>query len=107
VDILMGTFTKAFGSVGGYLAGDKVRSLACCRLENAVVFIACLFPVQDLIQYIRQVCYATQCSAPLSPPAVQQAISAFKIILGEDGTDIGAQHCQTLPLACSRVWLLG
>jgi serine palmitoyltransferase len=24
VDILMGTFTKSFGSVGGYIAGDKV-----------------------------------------------------------------------------------
>lgn len=24
VDVLMGTFTKAFGSVGGYLAGSKV-----------------------------------------------------------------------------------
>lgn len=24
VDILMGTFTKAFGSVGGYIAGSKV-----------------------------------------------------------------------------------
>lgn len=25
VDILMGTFTKSFGSVGGYIAGDKVE----------------------------------------------------------------------------------
>lgn len=24
VDILMGTFTKSFGAVGGYIAGDKV-----------------------------------------------------------------------------------
>lgn len=24
IDILMGTFTKAFGSVGGYISGDKV-----------------------------------------------------------------------------------
>lgn len=41
VDILMGTFTKAFGSVGGYLAGDKVRWLPCLLpSENAVRFIA-------------------------------------------------------------------
>lgn len=25
VDILMGTFTKSFGSAGGYIAGTKVR----------------------------------------------------------------------------------
>ena len=27
IDILMGTFTKSFGSAGGYIAGNKVRSL--------------------------------------------------------------------------------
>lgn len=27
VDILMGTFTKSFGSAGGYIAGSKVSSL--------------------------------------------------------------------------------
>ena len=25
VDIMMGTFTKSFGSVGGYIAADKVH----------------------------------------------------------------------------------
>lgn len=25
VDVLMGTFTKSFGAVGGYIAGKKVR----------------------------------------------------------------------------------
>lgn len=27
IDILMGTFTKSFGSAGGYIAGTKVISL--------------------------------------------------------------------------------
>ena len=27
IDILMGTFTKSFGSAGGYIAGSKVRKL--------------------------------------------------------------------------------
>ena len=26
VDVLMGTFTKSFGSAGGYIAGSKVRN---------------------------------------------------------------------------------
>jgi len=27
IDILMGTFTKSFGSAGGYIAGRKVRNI--------------------------------------------------------------------------------
>ena len=32
VDILMGTFTKSFGSAGGYIAGNKVRSFMIIKL---------------------------------------------------------------------------
>jgi len=66
IDILMGTFTKSFGAVGGYIAGDK-----------------------DLCDSLRADCATAQFSAGLSPPAVQQVISAFKIIMGEDGSDLG------------------
>jgi len=40
VDIMMGTFTKSFGSAGGYIGGSKVRPnqlldllLSCCSAE--------------------------------------------------------------------------
>jgi serine palmitoyltransferase len=66
VDVLMGTFTKAFGSVGGYIAADR----------NTVAFI-------------RQTNYALVTSSPLSPPACQQVIAALGIMTGDDGTDIG------------------
>ena len=29
VDLLMGTFTKSFGSAGGYIAGSRVCSVYC------------------------------------------------------------------------------
>lgn len=29
VDILMGTYTKSFGSAGGYIAGSKVKKKNC------------------------------------------------------------------------------
>lgn len=38
VDILMGTFTKSFGSAGGYIAGSKVRRNQIDRASSSTVF---------------------------------------------------------------------
>lgn len=66
IDILMGTFTKSFGSAGGYIAGSK-----------------------QLIDFLKinshSHCYATSMSAPVT----QQIITSMKIIMGLDGTDEG------------------
>lgn len=43
VDILMGTFTKSFGSAGGYIAGSKVSTLMC-----AIQSVSCLLSVRCL-----------------------------------------------------------
>jgi len=66
IDILMGTFTKSFGAVGGYIAASK-----------------------EIIGHLRRTSAGYQYSACISPPAVQQIIAAIKIISGEDGTDLG------------------
>ncbi|KAJ0748051.1 putative serine C-palmitoyltransferase [Helianthus annuus] len=68
VDIMMGTFTKSFGSCGGYIAGSK-----------------------ELIQYLKYTCPAHLYATSISPPAAQQIISAIKVITGEDGSSRGAQ----------------
>ena len=36
VDVMMGTFTKSFDAVGGYIAGRKVSNTACqfCRCSH-------------------------------------------------------------------------
>ncbi|XP_022770823.1 long chain base biosynthesis protein 2a-like [Durio zibethinus] len=68
VDIMMGTFTKSFGSCGGYIAGSK-----------------------ELIQYLKFTCPAHLYATAISPPAAQQIISSIKVILGEDGSSRGAQ----------------
>ncbi|RWR85961.1 long chain base biosynthesis protein 2a-like protein [Cinnamomum micranthum f. kanehirae] len=68
VDVMMGTFTKSFGSCGGYIAGSK-----------------------ELIQYLKYSCPAHLYATSMSPPAVQQVISAVKVVLGEDGSNRGAQ----------------
>ena len=66
IDILMGTFTKSFGAVGGYIAGSM-----------------------EMINYLRHVTAGSLYSSSISIPACQQIISALKIIMGEDGTDLG------------------
>ncbi|KAJ7541375.1 hypothetical protein O6H91_10G056900 [Diphasiastrum complanatum] len=68
IDVMMGTFTKSFGSCGGYIAGSK-----------------------ELITYLKHVSPGHIYATSMSPPAVQQVISALKVILGEDGSDRGAR----------------
>ncbi|TQD75478.1 hypothetical protein C1H46_038979 [Malus baccata] len=68
VDIMMGTFTKSFGSCGGYISGSK-----------------------ELIQYLKYTCPAHLYATSISPPAAQQIICAIKVLLGEDGSNRGAQ----------------
>lgn len=65
IDILMGTFTKSFGSAGGYIAGSK-RLIDYLRVESQAA------------------CYATA----MSPPVAQQIITAMRSIMGSgDGLD--------------------
>lgn len=68
IDIMMGTFTKSFGSCGGYIAGSR-----------------------ELIKYLKFVSPGHLYATSMSPPAVQQVISALKVILGEDGSNRGAK----------------
>jgi serine palmitoyltransferase len=73
VDILMGTFTKSFGAVGGYIAGSR-----------------------ELIDYMRETCAGSAYSASISPACCRQIISSMKIIAGEDGTNIGQNKLKAI-----------
>lgn len=73
VDIMMGTFTKSFGSCGGYVAGDKA-----------------------LIDYLRVACPANLFATAMSPPAVEMVLSALHVVLGKDGTDRGRKKIAQL-----------
>ncbi|CAN4100589.1 unnamed protein product [Withania somnifera] len=73
VEIMMGTFTKSFGSRGGYIAGSK-----------------------ELIKYLKYTCPAHLYATSISPPAAQQIISSIKVILGEDGSNRGAQKLASI-----------
>lgn len=73
VDILMGTFTKSFGSAGGYIAGSK-----------------------RLINFIRVNSHAHCYASSMSPPIAQQILTSMKTIMGLDGTDIGRRKIDQL-----------
>ncbi|XP_055915900.1 serine palmitoyltransferase 2 [Eupeodes corollae] len=73
VDILMGTFTKSFGSAGGYIAGTK-----------------------KLIDFIRVNSHAHCYANSMSPPIAQQILTSMKMIMGLDGSDIGRRKIEQL-----------
>lgn len=56
VDIMMGTFTKSFGGMGGYIAASK-----------------------EVIGYLRRRCAGSAYHNSLSPVVCQQVISSFKV----------------------------
>ncbi|XP_017772204.1 PREDICTED: serine palmitoyltransferase 2-like [Nicrophorus vespilloides] len=73
IDILMGTFTKSFGSAGGYIAGSR-----------------------SLISHIRKHSCASKYATAMSPPVAAQIITVFKILMGKDGTDEGKKRIERL-----------
>mmetsp|Transcript_15921 Transcript_15921/g.44043 ORF Transcript_15921/g.44043 Transcript_15921/m.44043 type:complete len:668 (+) Transcript_15921:142-2145(+) len=73
IDIMMGTFTKSFGGMGGYIAGSK-----------------------EVISFLRRQCAGSTYHNSLSPAVCQQVISSFKVVMGEDGTNIGRKKIQAL-----------
>ncbi|BFZ07191.1 hypothetical protein BsWGS_10230 [Bradybaena similaris] len=73
VDIMMGTFTKSFGSAGGYIGGSKT-----------------------LINHLRVNAHSFIYSTAMPPPVAQQVISTMRIIMGKDGTQEGLRRIRQL-----------
>ncbi len=73
VDVMMGTFTKSFGGIGGYVAGTK-----------------------SLINHLRRRSASSIYYNSLSPLVAQQVCTALKIIMGENGTDLGTKKLSAL-----------
>lgn len=73
IDVLMGTFTKSFSGMGGYVAGDKAT-----------------------IDYLRVMSDGALFHNSLSPVVTKQVITAFNVIEGKDGTDVGKKKINSL-----------
>lgn len=73
VDVYMGTFTKSFGSSGGYIAGKK-----------------------ELVDYLRVHSHSAVYATSMSPLIAEQTLRSLKLIMGLDGTTQGMQKIQQL-----------
>ncbi|KAF8063767.1 long chain base biosynthesis protein 2d [Scenedesmus sp. PABB004] len=73
VDVLMGTFTKSFGSAGGYIAGSRT-----------------------LVAYLRRHCPAHLYASSMAPGVAQQIMSAIRLLQGADGSGRGAAKIKQL-----------
>jgi serine palmitoyltransferase len=69
----MGTFTKSFSGMGGYMAASK-----------------------EIIDHVKRTSPGIVSHNSMSPVICQQVITAFKIIMGEDGTNIGKTKLDAL-----------
>lgn len=73
VDVLMGTFTKSFGSIGGYIAADK-----------------------NIIDYARNTASFSVMADSLAAPCAMQALGVLRVIQGQDGSDLGRRRIAQL-----------
>jgi len=73
VHVMMGTFTKSFGGMGGYIAADKAT-----------------------VEYLKVACAASVHHTAMSPVVCQQVLTAFKIIKGDQGGGLGKLKLDTL-----------
>jgi serine palmitoyltransferase len=73
IDILMGTFTKSFGAMGGYIATSE-----------------------ELVAFVRSSSAGANYATSLSPVIAQQILTALNIIDGKDGTNLGKKKLTSL-----------
>ncbi|KXZ47975.1 hypothetical protein GPECTOR_31g337 [Gonium pectorale] len=73
IDIMMGTFTKSFGSCGGYVAGKR-----------------------ETVEYLRRHSPAHLYACSMAPGCVKQVTSALEVMMGLDGSDRGAKKVAQL-----------
>jgi len=73
VDVMMGTFTKSFGSAGGYVAASK-----------------------EVIAQLRRVAPGSVFAGAMAPPCAAQALQALRVISGEEGGETGAKKLASI-----------
>lgn len=73
IDVCMGTFTKSFGSSGGYLAGSR-----------------------HLIDYLRSCSHSAAFGGSMPAPVTQQIITAMRVVMGREHPGEGERRIRQL-----------
>ena len=73
IDILMGTFTKSFGSAGGYISSKT-----------------------EIIQHLKTATSSNVYAEQMAPPILQQIISSFKILMNITHPNLGQEKILAL-----------
>merc|ERR1719181_2274721 len=73
VDVMMGTFSKSFGSAGGYVAAS-----------------------QGVIDVLRRSAPGSIFASAMAPPCAAQALIALKVIAGKVGGDVGVEKIRRI-----------
>ena len=73
IDVMMGTFTKSFGAMGGYIAASK-----------------------GVIDHLKSRSGGALYGNAMSPVVCQQVLTALSVIAGTDGTDTGQRKLQAI-----------
>eukprot|EP01096_Ripella_sp_DP13-Kostka_P009413 TRINITY_DN361_c0_g2_i7.p1 TRINITY_DN361_c0_g2~~TRINITY_DN361_c0_g2_i7.p1 ORF type:complete len:496 (+),score=223.86 TRINITY_DN361_c0_g2_i7:220-1707(+) len=73
IDIMMGTFTKSFASVGGYICSHK-----------------------HIINHLRRTAFSSVDEFSMAPGCGQQVLSVIESLTGRDGTGDGARRLKQL-----------
>lgn len=73
IEVMMGTFTKSFGSAGGYVAASK-----------------------DVVNALRCNAPGSLFASAMAPPCAAQALAAFRVISGSAGGSVGAEKLASI-----------
>ncbi|WP_227793364.1 8-amino-7-oxononanoate synthase [Paenibacillus guangzhouensis] len=95
VEVQMGTFSKAYGAVGAYVAGDAVLIQYLINRARTLIYNTALPPI--LIYAIRENWLRSQREA-WRRQALQSRAQQFRSVLQAAGFDMGDSESQIVPL---------
>mmetsp|Transcript_53378 Transcript_53378/g.141500 ORF Transcript_53378/g.141500 Transcript_53378/m.141500 type:complete len:455 (-) Transcript_53378:174-1538(-) len=98
VDVMMGTFTKSFGSVGGYIASSKevLSRHDSVSFHSVPVSAHTTFSIFQVIAHMRRISPGSIYACAMSPGCAMQSSLALRMISGEDGTTKGRDKVEQL-----------
>jgi len=95
VDIQMGTFSKAYGCYGAYVAGDRVLTDYLVNHSRSLIYTTALPPM--VVRAVRHN-WRLACGAAGARRELAAHAAAFRSALQALGFDTGASECHIVPL---------